>query len=480
MRKQQLTMVFCALLFFEFGCKKISTSDASIQDNSLVKRAQQYFTDSISSIPLLSTDASNLRLSTAKSPAWNEAKVIQLSKYKAVIVPLHYSKQLYMHGSFEGNNLYLLDNIVKLVIFRDSLNQNHAVVLTAFPDSNYVKPDSEIFSGIIFEEDWSGKSINKYKYGQDGSILVYTPGAQDLNSTIVIASSSNRTAPDMISMTICSEIDGYNSSPDDPDNGYSWTESGGCSSYFVADGGGSGGGLSGGDVGGAGGGGGSSNGASKMTPSNVILYGATNPIANIQQYEQCFTNSSAIDHSYTVQICVDQPEAGTRTPWGITPGGPGGSSAAGNLFDVGHTFLILSENSEGSIITRNVGFYPSSAVTPLSPSSQGILNNDAAHEYDISLTITVNNMQFFDILNYVSLGNNTGFVYNLNSNNCTTFAINALASAGISLPITKGFWPLGYGDDPGDFGEDLRNMPLSSDMSRNTVDNSHPNVGSCN
>jgi len=283
-------------------------------------------------------------------------------------------------------------------------------------------------------------------------------------------------------MTVCSEIDGYNYSPDDPDDGYSWSESGGCDTYFIDDGGGGGGygGISGGDVGSAGGGGAPSNPAPKMTPSNLIVYSPEDPITNIQQYVQCFTSSGAIDHSYTVQICVDQPTSGSRTPWGITPGGPTGSSAAGNVVNVGHTFLILSENNAGNIITRNVGFYPSSAVSPLSPSAQGVLNNDAGHQYDISLTITVNNIQFFDILNYVSLGNNSGFDYNLNSNNCTTFAINALASSGIILPTTKGSWPLGSGDDPGDLGEDIRNMPLSSNMTRNTVDNSHPNVGSCN
>jgi hypothetical protein len=214
----------------------------------------------------------------------------------------------------------------------------------------------------------------------------------------------------------------------------------------------------------------------------VVVSPPGNPIANISDYFKCFTNGLSPDHSYSVQVCVDQPEPGTRQAWGFTPGGPIGSSSAGNPFNTGHTFLVLTENDQGNTIIRNVGFYPSSIVLPTTSGafSQGALNNDQTHTYDISLTINVTSNQFFNILSYVSLGNNQGFYYNLFSNNCTTFVINALSAGGIALPSTIGTWPGGSGNDPGDLGEDIRNMQLSANMSRNTVENTHPNAGSCN
>ena len=57
----------------------------------------------------------------------------------------------------------------------------------------------------------------------------------------------------------------------------------------------------------------------------------------------------------------------------------------------------------------------------MTPTAQGQLNDDEGHDYNVSLTISVDNGQFFNILNYIALGNNPGFMYNLNKDNCTTF-----------------------------------------------------------
>jgi hypothetical protein len=177
---------------------------------------------------------------------------------------------------------------------------------------------------------------------------------------------------------------------------------------------------------------------------------------------------------------VQQPDPGTRTPWTVSGSGATGSSAGSNPVDVGHTFLIFTQQTGSGTITRNIGFYPKTGVNPLSPVAQGILNNNAGDDYDISLTVQVTNTQFFNMLNYVSLGNNTGFNYDLNLNNCTTFALSTLNAGGVSLPRTTGSWLEGSGNDPGDLGEDIRAMTLTSGMTRSTADPAHPNTGNCN
>ena len=128
---------------------------------------------------------------------------------------------------------------------------------------------------------------------------------------------------------------------------------------------------------------------------------------------------------------------------------------------------------------RNVGFYPSGDVTPLSVESQGQLNNDANHEFNISLNVSVTSSQFAQVLNFIAQGNSPGYMYNLNSNNCSTFAMNALGSAGILVPRTNGSWLNGGGLNPGDLGEDIREMELAANMTRTTMSGTHPNLGSC-
>ena len=175
-------------------------------------------------------------------------------------------------------------------------------------------------------------------------------------------------------------------------------------------------------------------------------------------------------------LCVSQPEAGSRETWGFSGGS---SSASGNPVSVGHTFLILNQTSSSGSVVRNVGFYPTANVNPASPVSQGQLNNDVNHDYNIAVNITLTSSEFYQVLNFIEQGNNTGYLYDLNINNCTTFAINALGAAGINLPRTSGTWLNGSGLNPGDLGEDLRAMQLPSDMTRTTLSGTHPNQGVC-
>ena len=110
------------------------------------------------------------------------------------------------------------------------------------------------------------------------------------------------------------------------------------------------------------------------------------------------------------------------------------------------------------------------------------MNDDDLHSYNISGSFSVNNAQFFNILNFVSQGNTPGYLYNLNTNNCTTFVINAMGQAGITLPRTIGTWYDGSGDDPGDLGEDIRKNNITG-MTVNPnggSGNSHLNAGQCN
>lgn len=464
-----ITMLFAVVCVF--GCsKKFAGGTKSSVDPSIAE-ASQYFNDNLSFVPAGSKAPSNIRLSTPRSLLWDSAYTFQGKTGTLVVVPVKFNSALYMQTAFSGPILFNLNNINKLVFYKDSTAQYHCLSITFFPDSNSLAGRSQGFTGVILSESWDGSISQRYHYNSDGSTSLASnpsPATVD-NFTMQILHSVKET--DVI-LSECSDISGYNYSANDPGDTYAWSESN-CNDVSLPDPIGHTPDVASlaREIGGP-----------RSGPLTLTVASGTRPIADISQYFGCFTMGSGPGTSYSVQVCVDQPDPGTRTPWTFSAGF-GGSSAAGNPINVGHTFLILTENNGGTIITRNVGFYPATFVSPTPPkyaSTQGMLNDDEDHSYNVSLTINnLSSTQFQAILNYVSMGNNTGFSYDINSNNCSTFAISAVGAGGIALPATKGTWPNGSGDDPGDLGEDIDYMTLASNMTRNTVDNPHPNTGTC-
>jgi hypothetical protein len=206
------------------------------------------------------------------------------------------------------------------------------------------------------------------------------------------------------------------------------------------------------------------------------VLGAENRIGNIKDYLKCFDTNPGADHRYEVTLCVSQPRPGTSEAWDFSAKE---YSEHGNPVFVGHVFLTMKETTGLKKIIRNVGFYPEGNVWPYHPSDQGCLNNDSYTSFNIGLNIEVNSHQFTQILNYLAKGNDKGYRYNLNSNNCTNFALDALSAAGIFIPRNVGNWNGGSGLNPGRLGQDLRTMKLSSHMNLITVYEAHGNQGDC-
>jgi hypothetical protein len=431
-------------------------SDPAARNADLISAARSYI-DSIS----VQGHPVNYRAAQPKTIRWDLAQVVSIGQSYGLSVPIVFDNALLVKANFVGDPYFHLNYLTQLLFYKDSTGNNTARVITAFPDSNYFKDPTRPFTGIEFVEDWLGHPIQKLLYTPDGKIRRYIP---------------NNKQPDLLEvMQTCYTITGYNYSPE-IDETESWSEPAGCSTDYIDDGSDGGTGGASGSAGAGGGGGGASSVATvTVLPGNSV-------IKSIKTYFQCFTNVGGNDHTYTVTVCVDEPDPGTRTPWAVGQNGSSGSSPGTNLVDVGHTFLILTETYGNTTITRNVGFYPAGNVNPSSVTSQGSLNDDETHTYNISGSFAVNNAQFFNILNFVGQGNNSGYLYNLNTNNCTTFLINAVAQAGINLPRTIGTWLGGAGNDPGDLGEDLRENNISGMILNLTggSDASHYNVGQCN
>lgn len=459
---KKLSLVFLSIVMYT-ACSKHEPvrNDSSTVD--LIAEANQYFIQSkIASLP---NNPQNPRTQSLKTPDWSAAYIAEMKIGRVVLVPVRYVKPLYVRYSFAGDRVFCLDNLTKLLIYKDSLGIFHNELVTAFPDSVFVAGHSKSFKGLVFVDDFQGYPLHKYKFEADGIVTFSTQETNVSNAKKIVEN-------DIIE--ICNVIGGYNYSPSLPNEGYAWSEEI-CTINVVQ--------------------------LSQEVPSNELLdnfggsanivwptYITTNyslnignsPIGNIQQYLGCFTNIAGNSNTYTVTLCVDQPKPETRTPW-VFQNTVYSSSAAGTPVDVGHTFLIFTQAAGSNVVQRNMGLYPNGTVTPSAPLARGMLNDDETHQYNISLSVTVTNSQFFQML---SAAAQPGvfwppYQYDLNSNNCSAFALNVFAAAGINLPRTTGTWPGGGGCNPGDLGEDIRAMPLTSNESLNTTQTTHPNIGTC-
>ncbi|HVM86877.1 MAG TPA: hypothetical protein VMT76_01730 [Puia sp.] len=409
----------------------------------------------------------------SREPIWPLASTTKLSGRNVLSVPLKYDSLFYVSSSASNNRLYLISEVSRLCMYKDSSNRFHAEVITLVPDHTYFANNKKSFSGIIHVDAWDGSPLHSYLFNGSGATPTIRSKAGSIST---LSRSENSVTENSIAvLETCYYFEGYNYSPA-YDGGYYYEEELGCNYEILDLGGGDGGGGlgSGGYLGAVTGGGGGS--AVSINPlTNKPVVGGNNIIGNIKDYDKCFTNVAGTTNSYAVTLCVDQPVPGSRDPWGFTVTG---SSSGSNLVNVGHAFLIFTESGPNGTVQRNVGFYPSDYVTPISPSDQGQLNNDNSHSYNISLTVKLDNSQFFNMLNYVSGGNSQS--YNLNTNNCTSFVLHTLAAGDVDILSQQGKWAGGGGYDPGDLGEDIRSMTLQTGMTKSTSDPAHPNLGTCN
>lgn len=158
----------------------------------------------------------------------------------------------------------------------------------------------------------------------------------------------------------------------------------------------------------------------------------------------CDASSSA---SFNMTLYVDQPVPHSREVYA-------GPKLKPN--NVGHTFVSLTRIENGAESTMVFGLYPGESVTPFSPNTERAIVTDEAHPFDIGLSMDINCDQFNSVLNEASNIENAD--YNLNSNNCTDFALNLVQLVNPNIPDTKGVWGAGAGSNPADLGEDLRDF----------------------
>ena len=195
-------------------------------------------------------------------------------------------------------------------------------------------------------------------------------------------------------------------------------------------------------------------------PADTVLFeNVSGKILDINEYLECFQlNQNAVFVLY-----VDQPIAN--------------NNATNNGTDPGHTFISIIQNN----VRRVLGFYPNTGVYPgVTNTAVGVLVNNSNHEFDVSISYVINSTQLTNVINYIK--NHANTQYNLNTYNCTDFGMGVTAASGLALPSAYGTWlGGGAGDNPGQLGQNIRNLPVCGGRLKNTTGGISPsNIGNCN
>ena len=174
---------------------------------------------------------------------------------------------------------------------------------------------------------------------------------------------------------------------------------------------------------------------------NIEVVNPDYPISDIIEYLKCF----------------DLTKEASITVYALEPNPGSGDANAGKM--VGHTFISLGQGNE----TRTFGFYPvSDNVYPLlNESSDSVLGDDGVvnEGYSASVTKTITSSQLTEIIDKAKNYNKT---YDLNTYNCTDFAIELGNLGGLNLPDSFGTWLGGGGSNPGALGMHIRGLNPNS------------------
>lgn len=440
-----LVLFFFSFFFFLFNssCSKDDSvpREENIEKLALIKSAfetaQENYSKSISYSSL------SFRQSLKRNLNWGHAEFINDTLYVPVSLILPDSLQS------NGNIEFLVNSVWMRAV--DGGNELEFEMVTLLPNG---LTDVQFFSGKVIYEDYF---LGNPRFSS------FTEGKLVRNSKIITKYNSSKKSKrevDCINLPIGEVCVGHPTNSEEPEI---------CTTKYervcreTGDGGG-GGGLPPPSGGGGGSGGSSSTG---VNPDAELFIPSHDGeiIVNINDYLKCYSSTKG---KMTLTIYVDQPKPGKRDTWSGVVTQP----------DVGHTFIGINQNG----VTRILGFYPSEAVSLKNPEKGAALVDDSKHEYNVSISYEVSTDKISQLLSAIK---NYRKTYNLNSFNCTNFAMEMSAKAGVTLPSTIGEWGnfivgSGKGNNPGDMGEDLRKFNSTGVTKKTNYGIAPSNSGTCN
>lgn len=212
---------------------------------------------------------------------------------------------------------------------------------------------------------------------------------------------------------------------------------------------------------------------------NLHQYATANPLNWIDAYGLCVggctpppppngggtgggaqggTGGGGTSTGYSVTIHVDQPAPGTDAPFTTT--------STGELGDVGHTWVTLTDHTTGE--TTTAGFYPGGDPDWKGQAEGGVVDPDTGHfdSEDARITYPVTKEGYKKAKEKIKKDKQKKPKYDVRKHNCTDWAIDVAKAAGACPPEGESDWKdpktgetKARGSSPGKMGEDIAKTP---------------------
>ena len=200
------------------------------------------------------------------------------------------------------------------------------------------------------------------------------------------------------------------------------------------------------------------------TDNTIIIEVESNddtPI-KVEDYVKCFETVPDANATYQIKLYADIPVNGDP----------------GQLFNtstgqVGHTFIQLIKSSGSTSIQQNIGFYPETGWKSLSSYSvDSKVVDNAGHEFNSSLTASVSSTEFQAALS--KMQSISGNDYNIETWNCTDFALAVFNAANSGQPLTVPKFQIPgtstYSDTPQALFDTMKGMQNAGNDSYGKID----------
>jgi hypothetical protein len=222
-----LSAVILFTVILQQSCKKTELKPTTTLNpteflNS-IKIAKNYFENNVQNIDTTksSNGGTNPISNFRKMIDWTKSYVLKSKVGDVVVVPIGYKETLYARPNLAQAKTRLpINNISKLLIYKDASQQFHAEVATYFPDSNNTIKN---FSGFVDVKDWQGNSLITLNYA-NGSVFKLAPSGSSQGSSTT--NNSGFVANVSVPITTCNYIDWYTCIDDNCD--FSYTQDLGC------------------------------------------------------------------------------------------------------------------------------------------------------------------------------------------------------------------------------------------------------------
>lgn len=165
-----------------FSCQKtFNLTDKDLKgksDNDFIMEAKSFFNKEIMPQTIINTSVVNSSASKsnkinhirnlAKELRWDKAAIVQLSNCKAVLVPIFFSTAWNSRSNLTDTSITIpINSISKLLIYKNQEGLYQSEVVSAYPDSNFVRFASKTFSGITMIQNWNGDFLNGFKFDNE-------------------------------------------------------------------------------------------------------------------------------------------------------------------------------------------------------------------------------------------------------------------------------------------------------------------------